>query len=106
MPVPSGPVRAVLGQARRVGRARAASTSTVQTSVVLAAQARFRMPYIRSCLDMPSSKWEDWHHEVRESAEMSDRRADGSYSKTWRRISQIILRPSIRALMKHDWQGQ
>lgn len=37
---------------------------------------------------------------------MSNRRADGSYSKRWRRISQIILRPTIRALMKHDWQGQ
>jgi 1-acyl-sn-glycerol-3-phosphate acyltransferase len=55
---------------------------------------------------MPSGKREDWHHEVQESAEMSNRRADGSYSKTWRRISTIILRPTIRALMKHDWQGQ
>jgi 1-acyl-sn-glycerol-3-phosphate acyltransferase len=34
------------------------------------------------------------------------RRADGSYSNAWRRVSQAILRPTIRALMKHDWQGQ
>jgi 1-acyl-sn-glycerol-3-phosphate acyltransferase len=34
------------------------------------------------------------------------RRADGSYSNAWRRFSQLILRPTIRALMKHDWQGQ
>jgi 1-acyl-sn-glycerol-3-phosphate acyltransferase len=34
------------------------------------------------------------------------RRADGSYSNTWRRVSKIILRPTIRAAMKHDWQGQ
>jgi 1-acyl-sn-glycerol-3-phosphate acyltransferase len=33
-------------------------------------------------------------------------RADGSYSKAWRGVSKIILRPLIRALMKHDWQGQ
>ena len=33
-------------------------------------------------------------------------RADGSYSNAWRRFSTIILRPTIRALMKHDWQGQ
>ena len=34
------------------------------------------------------------------------KRADGSYSNAWRRVSRIILRPTIRALMKHDWQGQ
>lgn len=34
------------------------------------------------------------------------RRADGSYSNAWRGVSQLILRPTIRALMKHDWQGQ
>ena len=34
------------------------------------------------------------------------RRADGSYSNAWRGVSQAILRPTIRALMKHDWQGQ
>jgi len=33
-------------------------------------------------------------------------RADGSYSNAWRGFSKIILRPTIRALMKHDWQGQ
>jgi 1-acyl-sn-glycerol-3-phosphate acyltransferase len=33
-------------------------------------------------------------------------RADGSYSNAWRGVSEIILRPAIRALMKHDWQGQ
>jgi 1-acyl-sn-glycerol-3-phosphate acyltransferase len=34
------------------------------------------------------------------------KRADGSYSNAWRGVSKIILRPGIRALMKHDWQGQ
>jgi 1-acyl-sn-glycerol-3-phosphate acyltransferase len=34
------------------------------------------------------------------------RRADGSYSNAWRGVSKIILRPAIRAVMKHDWQGQ
>lgn len=34
------------------------------------------------------------------------RRADGSYSNAWRGVSRAILRPTIRALMKHDWQGQ
>lgn len=34
------------------------------------------------------------------------KRADGSYSTTWRGISKIILRPGIRALMKFDWHGQ
>src|SRR5215472_1634155 len=34
------------------------------------------------------------------------RRADGSYSSAWRGVSKVILRPAIRALMKHDWQGQ
>src|SRR5260370_40782912 len=34
------------------------------------------------------------------------RRADGSYSNVWRGVSRMILRPTIRALMKHDWQGQ
>jgi 1-acyl-sn-glycerol-3-phosphate acyltransferase len=56
-------------------------------------------------LDTESGEQEDWHHEVRESTKMSNR-ADGSYSKTWRGISKIILRPTIRAMMKHDWQGQ
>jgi 1-acyl-sn-glycerol-3-phosphate acyltransferase len=34
------------------------------------------------------------------------RPADGSYSHAWRGVSKVILRPTIRALMKHDWQGQ
>jgi len=34
------------------------------------------------------------------------KRADGSYSNAWRGVSEIILRPTIRALMKFDWQGQ
>lgn len=33
-------------------------------------------------------------------------RADGSYSNAWRGVSKLILRPTIRALMKLDWQGQ
>ncbi len=37
---------------------------------------------------------------------MSKKRPDGSYSTVWRGISKVILRPTIRALMKHDWQGQ
>jgi len=62
---------------------------------------------------MGSGEREDWHYDVRESAEMS-KRADestsnvwhGSYSNAWRGVSKIILRPTIRALMKHDWHGQ
>jgi 1-acyl-sn-glycerol-3-phosphate acyltransferase len=34
------------------------------------------------------------------------KRADGSYSNAWRGVSKIILRPTIRALMKFDWHGQ
>jgi 1-acyl-sn-glycerol-3-phosphate acyltransferase len=34
------------------------------------------------------------------------KRADGSYSTTWRTISKIILRPGIRAMMRLDWGGQ
>jgi 1-acyl-sn-glycerol-3-phosphate acyltransferase len=34
------------------------------------------------------------------------KRADRSYSNAWRGVSKIILRPTIRALMKFDWQGQ
>jgi 1-acyl-sn-glycerol-3-phosphate acyltransferase len=30
----------------------------------------------------------------------------GSYSKTWRTISKIILRPGIRMMMRLDWGGQ
>ncbi len=54
---------------------------------------------------MESGEQQDWHHDVRESAEMS-KRADGSYSSAWRGVSRIILRPTIRGLMKHDWHGQ
>lgn len=32
-------------------------------------------------------------------------RADRSYSRGWREVSKIILRPTIRALMKFDWHG-
>jgi 1-acyl-sn-glycerol-3-phosphate acyltransferase len=34
------------------------------------------------------------------------KRADGSYSNAWRGASKMILRPTIRALMKFDWHGQ
>src|SRR5215470_17998540 len=34
------------------------------------------------------------------------KRVDGSYSNAWRGVSKIILRPTIRALMKIDWQGR
>jgi 1-acyl-sn-glycerol-3-phosphate acyltransferase len=34
------------------------------------------------------------------------KRADGTYSNAWRGASKFILRPTIRALMKFDWQGQ
>ena len=30
----------------------------------------------------------------------------GSYSRTWRTISKIILRPGIRMMMRLDWGGQ
>jgi 1-acyl-sn-glycerol-3-phosphate acyltransferase len=30
----------------------------------------------------------------------------GSYSNAWRGVSKIILRPTIRSLMKLDWHGQ
>ena len=33
------------------------------------------------------------------------KRADGSYSNGWRGVSKIVLRPTIRSLMKFDWQG-
>ena len=32
--------------------------------------------------------------------------ADGSYSTAWRNASKIILRPSIRMMMRLDWRGQ
>jgi 1-acyl-sn-glycerol-3-phosphate acyltransferase len=34
------------------------------------------------------------------------KRADGSYSNTWRTVSKIILRPGIRMMMRLDWGGQ
>jgi 1-acyl-sn-glycerol-3-phosphate acyltransferase len=34
------------------------------------------------------------------------KRADGSYSRAWRRVSKIILVPLIPALMKRDWHGK
>jgi 1-acyl-sn-glycerol-3-phosphate acyltransferase len=34
------------------------------------------------------------------------KRADGSYSPSWRRASKIILWPLIQVGMKHDWHGQ
>jgi 1-acyl-sn-glycerol-3-phosphate acyltransferase len=36
---------------------------------------------------------------------MSQRTGD-SYSDFWRGVTRVILRPTIRALMKHDWHGQ
>jgi 1-acyl-sn-glycerol-3-phosphate acyltransferase len=33
-------------------------------------------------------------------------RAYGTYSKAWRNISKIILRPGIRMMMRLDWGGQ
>jgi 1-acyl-sn-glycerol-3-phosphate acyltransferase len=34
------------------------------------------------------------------------KRAYGTYSKAWRTISKIILRPGIRMMMRLDWGGQ
>jgi 1-acyl-sn-glycerol-3-phosphate acyltransferase len=33
------------------------------------------------------------------------KRGDGSYSRAWRGVSKIILRPLVPALMKFDWHG-
>ena len=41
----------------------------------------------------------------RERAKTS-KRADGSYSRAWRRFSKILLVPLIPAMMKRDWHGQ
>jgi 1-acyl-sn-glycerol-3-phosphate acyltransferase len=41
----------------------------------------------------------------REKANTS-KRADGSYSRAWRRVSKILLVPLIPAMMKRDWHGQ
>jgi 1-acyl-sn-glycerol-3-phosphate acyltransferase len=40
------------------------------------------------------------------SGQLPGKRADGSYSRAWRTVSKIILRPLIPALMKRDWHGQ
>jgi 1-acyl-sn-glycerol-3-phosphate acyltransferase len=34
------------------------------------------------------------------------KRADGSYSRGWRRLTEVILPPVINGLMGHDWRGQ
>ncbi len=34
------------------------------------------------------------------------RPADGSYSRAWRNVSKIVLRPGIRMMMRLDWRGQ
>ena len=34
------------------------------------------------------------------------RPADGTYSRAWRNVSKIILRPGIRMMMRLDWHGQ
>jgi 1-acyl-sn-glycerol-3-phosphate acyltransferase len=34
------------------------------------------------------------------------KRADGSYSRAWRRFSKILLVPGINAMMKRDWHGK
>jgi 1-acyl-sn-glycerol-3-phosphate acyltransferase len=34
------------------------------------------------------------------------KRADGSYSRGWRRLTEIVLPPVINALMGHEWRGQ
>jgi 1-acyl-sn-glycerol-3-phosphate acyltransferase len=36
----------------------------------------------------------------------TSKRADGSYSRAWRRFSKILLVPLIPAMMKRDWHGQ
>jgi 1-acyl-sn-glycerol-3-phosphate acyltransferase len=34
------------------------------------------------------------------------KRADGSYSRGWRRLTEIVLPPVINGLMGHEWRGQ
>jgi 1-acyl-sn-glycerol-3-phosphate acyltransferase len=34
------------------------------------------------------------------------KRAEGSYSSAWRRLTKIVVPPVVNALMKHEWQGQ
>jgi 1-acyl-sn-glycerol-3-phosphate acyltransferase len=36
----------------------------------------------------------------------AQRPADGTYSRAWRNVSKIILRPGIRMMMRLDWHGQ
>jgi len=33
-------------------------------------------------------------------------RADGSYSRAWRRLTEVVLPPVINGLMGHEWRGQ
>jgi 1-acyl-sn-glycerol-3-phosphate acyltransferase len=33
-------------------------------------------------------------------------RADGSYSRAWRRLTTVVLPPVINGLMGHEWRGQ
>lgn len=40
------------------------------------------------------------------SERLPGKRADGGYSRAWRNVSKIILRPLIPMLMKGDWHGQ
>jgi len=34
------------------------------------------------------------------------KRADGSYTNGWRRLTEVVLPPVINGLMGHDWRGQ
>jgi 1-acyl-sn-glycerol-3-phosphate acyltransferase len=34
------------------------------------------------------------------------KRADGSYSSAWRRLTKIVVPPVVYSLMKQDWHGQ
>jgi 1-acyl-sn-glycerol-3-phosphate acyltransferase len=34
------------------------------------------------------------------------KRADGSYSSAWRRLTKIVVPPLTNTLMKHEWHGQ
>jgi 1-acyl-sn-glycerol-3-phosphate acyltransferase len=38
--------------------------------------------------------------------EHQDKHSDGSYSTAWRNFTKIVLPPSIRAMMRLDWDGQ
>src|SRR5260370_36393610 len=41
-----------------------------------------------------------------DSASQPTTSRDWGYSRAWRLVSVIILRPLLRLLMKHEWQGQ